>query len=78
MSKKSFRSRDLSFAAFCMATGQRLLAIEKDSRGSHSWFVLEDFERCQQLEDDYYNRRGLVDPLQMAISIKEIKTRLYR
>lgn len=78
MSKKSFRSRDLNFVAFCMAIGQRLLAIEKDPRGSHSWFVLEDEERCRQLEDEYYNHRGLVDPLRMAISVKEIKTRLYR
>jgi len=61
-----------------MAEGQRLVAIEDDPRGNHSWFVLEDEERCKQLEDRYYNRKALVDPLQMAISIKEIKTRLYR
>ena len=72
-----FISPDLYLCAFILATEKaKLLNIEGDKK-KQAVFVFSDPEICEQLKSDYFSHQALVDPFQMSIALREIKSRLY-
>jgi len=72
-----FQHSDLSLCSFLITTGKvKLLNIEWDDK-NQAYFVFNNPQFCKQLRDDYYNHKALVDPFQMAITIRELKSRIY-
>ena len=72
-----FISPDLSLCAYILATEKaKLLTIEWDKK-KQAVFIFTDPQICEQLKSDYFSHKALVDPFQMSIALREIKSRLY-
>ena len=72
-----FISPDLYLCAFILATEKAsLITIEWDSKKQAS-FVFSDPQVCEQLRESYFAHQAHVDPFQMSIALREIKSRLY-
>jgi len=72
-----FISPDLYLCAYILATEKaKLLTIEWNKK-KQAVFVFSDPQICEQLRVDYFDHKALVDPFQMSIALREIKSRLY-
>lgn len=73
-----FITRDLYLAAFLLVSNLIIIEIEPDKSESYLWFILENYDRCEQLEKEYWAQRALVEPLAYINAIKTLKQRIMR
>ena len=74
--EKQFINSDFYTTAFLLASGYRLIKIDKSSpRRFH--FVLQDQTERMKLIEDFFNYKTLVEPRKFIASIKELKSLMY-
>lgn len=67
--------KDIYASAFLLATGKRLIGLQKD--GNFYWFVFEDKLACEQLLDEYWRGEGMVSPRSYADACRTLKDRIF-
>ncbi len=71
-----FQTADLHLASYLVSTGKvTLLTVEWDNK--QAYFVFPDSQKCEQLRDEYYDHKAVVDPFKFANALRELKNRLY-
>lgn len=72
----SFKTRDLYFASFLLATGCDLLDLVFDESGRFYWFQFGDKNLCEQQDKLFQLNKLVVNAKDMAESIKYLKKRV--
>lgn len=76
MENQNFKTTDFYSAVFLLASGYKLIKIDKtDPR--RFCFVFQDQENRARLLEDFFNGSAKVEPRQFVSSIKELKTLMY-
>jgi hypothetical protein len=73
-----FITRDLYLAAFLLASNLLILEIEPDKSESYLWFIVENYDRCKELEKNYWDQKALVEPLAYINATRTLKQRIIR
>lgn len=73
-----FITRDLYLAAFLLVSNLLIVEIEPDKSEDYLWFIIENYERCKELEKNYWDQKALVEPLVYINAIKTLKQRIMR
>lgn len=76
MENQNFQTSDFYSAVFLLASGHKLIKIDKtDPR--RFCFVFQNQESRAKLLEDFFNGSARVEPRQFISSIKELKTLMY-
>lgn len=71
-----FQTSDLHCASYLVSTGKvKLLTVEWQNK--QAYFIFTDPQTCEQLRDEYYDHKAVVDPFKFANALRELKSRLY-
>jgi hypothetical protein len=65
-------TRDLNFAAFLIANGEKLQESMPDEFGRF-WFVFDDSQKISELSNEYYFKDALVNAQTLIIAQKKLK-----
>jgi hypothetical protein len=65
-------SRDLNFAAFLIAHGEKLTEAIPDEFGRF-WFIFNDSQKISELSNEYYFNDALVNAQALIIAQKKLK-----
>lgn len=72
----SYKTRDLYFASFLLATGGDLLDLIFDESGGFFWFQFNNKALCEQKDREFQLNKLVVNAKDMAESIKYLKKRV--
>ena len=76
MENQNFQTSDFYSAVFLLASGHKLIKIDKtDPR--RFCFVFQDQKNRTKLLEDFFNGNVRIEPRQFISSIKELKTLMY-
>ena len=76
MENQNFKTTDFYSAVFLLASGYKLIKIDK-TNPRRFCFVFQDQENRAKLLEDFFNAKATVEPRQFISSIKELKTLMY-
>jgi len=75
--KNNFKTKDLYFAATLIALGYEIISLESISPKSFQFNFNIESQKLAEFENNFWQRKLLVDARTFSDSIKEIKTRIY-
>jgi hypothetical protein len=65
-------TRDLNFAAYLIAHGEKLTESISDEYGRF-WFIFNDSQKISELSNEYYFKEALVNAQTLIIAQKKLK-----
>lgn len=74
--RESFITRDLAEASFLVASGIKLVQIEKED--SVFWFLFDDKLTCQKLSDSFWRKEAMVNAQEFSSAIRMLKDVIFR
>lgn len=72
---KKFKTKDLSEATTLCVKGVKLIGVSRD--GSRCWFVFEDSKRRDEISNDYWYGKCLVDAKTYYQTNMTLKSRIF-
>lgn len=76
MENQNFQTTDFYTAVFLLASGFKLIEIDKSNPRRFSFVFIDQKNRAKLLED-FFNGSARIEPRQFVSSIKELKTLMY-
>lgn len=70
-----YKTKDLGLASMLTVKKQKMISLEKD--GHIFWFVFSNKNKCEQLSNEYYYGKVLVDALEFHEVMKRLKNRIF-
>ena len=70
-----FLTKDLSVAGLCYAKGVKLLEVRREGR--LCWFVFQNKNRCQDLQQDYFAKAVEVNAKDYADALRTLKDLVF-
>lgn len=72
---ETFRTKDLSEASLLLTKDNQLLEIERD--GNTCWFVFEDRKACEELSNQFWFGKCLVNAKSFYEAMNTLKNRIF-
>lgn len=72
---KKFKTKDLSEATTLVVKGMRLLEVERE--GCKCWFIFEDSKQRDEISNDYWFGKCLVDAKTYYQANMTLKNRIF-
>lgn len=73
----NYRTKDLYLAAYLIAKGINLYAVNTQPSTQIKWFIFDDIPACKKAENDFWNYKGKMVVKKYADAIRLAKERLY-
>lgn len=77
MAKETYRTKDLSCAAFLYASNRKLLRLERDGNSKQFWFIFSDKDQCEKMVDSYWRGEAVVNAKAFADAMRTMKDRIF-
>lgn len=75
--KNRFRTKNLNLAAFLLASEKVTLADIDKSNPKEFWFVFDDRNTCESLENDFWNDKASINPKRILYALSELKDQMF-
>lgn len=75
MKPDEFPSKDLYFASYLLASGQKLLRVDRDGR--QCWFVFGDKRACLDLQLKFTTKNAQIDAKEYANALRTLKDLIF-
>ncbi len=71
----SYRTKDLSEAAFLYASGAKLIKL--DNENGRVWFIYADKAQCEKLADSFWSKEATVNAKEFADAFRTLKDMIF-
>ena len=73
--ENTFRSKDLSEAAFLYASHKKLITTENDK--GKIWFIFEDKLSCEDLVNSFWSKEASINAKEYSDAIRTLKDLIF-
>lgn len=70
-----YKTRDMYLASYLSMNGIQLDHIDRD--GKRCSFVFAETLKIKDLQDIFYSRKALIEPMQYVMAMKQVKSQMY-
>jgi hypothetical protein len=72
---ESYRTKDLSEAAFLYASGSKLIKL--DNENGRIWFIFDDKNHCEKLTASFWCKEAVVNAKEFADAFRTLKDIIF-